>query len=283
LKEGWVLHDIKLACYTNPWGPIGFVKAIKDIAECGFAGVEYSAQMARDYYDRLHVFQEILNTAGLKVANLLQEIDLLEVENRDNQVDRALIAARFIAAAGASNLTICHEFVRSEPLSEEEWRDAAAVLEEIGERAKLEHGINVCYMPRNSRLVFHEKDILRLLALTDEKWVKVSFDTAEITLAGANWKKFFNDSKVYERIGIVRFHDVSASKRRAKFTTDDPTGTAPQFGRGAVDFVAICKALMERNYHGWVTLDVTGASVPPLEAVETAYRYLARHCGLGYF
>jgi sugar phosphate isomerase/epimerase len=274
-KRSENLFDIRLACYTNPWGNLGFVNAIDDIAACGFVGVEYAAAMTRGYYDRLHVFQEIHERAKLVVANLLQEVDLLEVEDRDEQVEAAMKGARFISAAGAKTMTVCHNQVRAAPLSDEEWKTAAAILEEIGERVNVEFGLQLCYMPRNSRLVFQQKDLLRLLSMTDDQFVKLAFDTAEITLAGSAPKKFIADPCIYKRIGIFRFHDVSGAKRRAKFTSDDPNGTAPQFGRGAVDFAEISRELMKREYQGWVTLDITGAATPPLVATQSAYRYSA--------
>lgn len=272
------MYDIKLACYTNPWGKSGFVQAIKDIEECGFDGVEYSAKFTQDYNDRLHVFQEIIGNSGLEIVNLIQEIDLLDRENADMQVEKAMASARFISAAGSKLMTICHAYRRDAPMNDDEWATACAVLEEIAERCLTEYNLQICYMPRNTRLVFHEKDIFRLLASTNKKFVKLALDTAEITLAGSTPQKLIKSA--FDRIGIVRFHDVSASKKRAKFTDEKIPSSTPQFGRGAVDFNAICKLLVANEYQGWVSLDVSGDGHAPAEAVNLGYRYLLRHSGL---
>ena len=272
------MYDIKLACYTNPWGKSGFVQAIKDIEECGFEGVEYSAQFTQDYNDRLHVFQEIIGNSGLEIVNLIQEVDLLDKENADLQIERAMASARFISAAGSRLMTICHAHRREQPMNDDEWKLACAVLDEIAERCYHEHDLTICYMPRNTRLVFQQKDIVRLLATTSKKYVKLALDTAEITLAGSTPQNFIKNA--FDRIGIVRFHDVSASKKRAKFTDEKIPSSTPQFGRGAVDFHAICKLLVDRDYQGWISLDVSGDGHPPAEAINIGYRYLLRHSGL---
>lgn len=270
------MYDIKLACCTTPWGRSGFVQAIKDIAEGGFDGVEYANVIIRDYFDRLHVFQEILGNANLQLVNLIQEIDLLDKENADLQIERGLASARFITAAGARIMTVCHEHLRDAPLTDDEWATAGAMLEELAERSFKEYNITVSFMPRQKRLIFHEKDICRLLAATNKQYVKLTLDTAEITLAGCSPQKIIKNT--FERIKIVRLHDVSASKRRQKFISDK--SSTPQFGRGAVDFDAICKLLANNNYHGWIVLDVSGTSSQPAAAMLTGYRYLMRHSGL---
>lgn len=272
------MFDIKLACYTAPWGPTGFVDSIAKISEFAFDGIECPSSIITAYEDRLHVFQEILETQCLNIANLLQQVDLLDAENADIQVERAANAARFAAAAGSSTITICHEKIRDSVLTDEEWATAGAMLEEIGERCK-EHNITMCYMPRAGRLITNERDIERLLASTDPNLVKLCLDTAEAVLAKTTPQKVLKSGM--DRIRVVRFRDVSASKRRPKSTSDDPDEKlTPQFGRGAVNFDAVCKLLITSGYKGWITLDVTGESHMPEEAVYLGYRYLRKHSGL---
>lgn len=270
------LFDIKLACYTGPWGDDGFVDAISNISEYNFDGIECPPQIVSIYEDRLHVFQEILKNQGLKISNLVQSIDLLDKENADVQIERAANAARFISAAGSNILTVCHDSLHEDALTDEEWATAGAILEEVGDRCQ-EHGIELCYLPRAGRLISTEKDIRRLLASTNPNLVKLALDTAEAVLAKSTPQKMIKAG--LDRIHLIRFHDVSSSKRRAKSTSDEP-GSTPQFGRGAVNFDAVCKQLITGGYKGWITLDVSGETHPPAEAVEIGYRYLMRHSGL---
>lgn len=270
------MAQVKLGCYTGPWGPDGFVQAISCISSHGFEGIECPASIVQQYEDRLHVFEEILQCSNLKLASLYQQLDLLDGEKADEQVERAANSARFGSAAGAKTLTIIHAKPHPEPMTEEEWATLGAIVEEIGERCA-EFDVHLCFSPRASGPVSSSADVKRLLLSTKEKFVKLALDTAEFCLGGTPPPKAI---KAFgDRIGIVRFRDASASKRSAKPRSERPR-TTPQFGRGAIDFEAVSKALMAEHYAGWILLDVTGEAHAPAEAVAAGYRFLLRKSGL---
>ncbi len=270
------MFDIKLACYSGPWGVDGFVDAISTISSYQFDGIECPSEIVTAFEDRLHVFQEILKTQNLSITNLIQKIDLLDGDNADIQVEKASSAARFASSAGARILTVCHEFLHEEKLSDEEWNTAGSILEEIGERCH-EHNIELCYLPRAGRLISSDADIKRLMVSTNPDLVHLALDTAEAVLAKSTPQKLIKS--LLERIKLIRFHDVSASKRRQKSTSDEP-GSTPQFGRGAVNFDVVSKQLASSGYKGWITLDISGDAHDPEEAVYLGYKYIMRHSGL---
>ncbi len=270
------MTEHKLACYTAPWGQNGLIKAITDISEYGFNAIECPAITVQMYEDRLHIFEEILESSGLELAGLLQGVNLLDWEHADEQVEHAANSARFVSAAGSRTLTICHSKLQSGPLSDEEWATLAAILEEIGERCG-EFQTQVCFLPRAQRLVGTEREIKRLLAMTNPKLVKLAVDTAEIGLAGGSPQRVVKNH--LERIRAVRLRDVSASRRRAKATSNKP-GTTPQFGRGNINFDAVTKVLLNGGYDGFITMDVSGESRPPAQAIASGYRFLTRRTAL---
>jgi sugar phosphate isomerase/epimerase len=270
------VSDIKLGCYTSPWGPAGLIQAITEIGEFGFDGIECPAGIVLRYEDRLHVFQEILETTDLKLSGLLQGINLLDHEQADEQVERAVNAARFISAAGKGLLTICHQGAVPENVTEDDWATLGAIIEEIAARSA-EFGITLSFMPRAQSLVGTEKEIARLMAMTGPDQVKLTIDTAEIALAGGNPQRVVKNN--IERLSSVRFREVSGSKRRAKSTSNRP-GTTPKFGRGAINFEAISKTLIKDGYSGYVIVDVSGENHQPIDAISAAYRYVMRKSGL---
>ncbi len=270
------MADIQLACNTAPWGTTGLIEAITDISAAGFDGIECPAQVVQAYEDRLHVFEEILETSSLQLSSLMQQIDFLNVAQADEQVERAANAARFASIAGAKVLLVCHHEVRNASMNDEEWATLGAIVEEIGERCQ-EFDVDLCFLPRTMRLVGADKEIKRLMASTKPEFVKLALDTAEIALAGSSPQRM---AKSYiDRLRVVRYRDASASKRRAKTTSTKP-GSTPQFGRGAVNFEAVSKALLSEGYRGWITLDVSGENQPPEDAVRAGYRFLLRKSGL---
>lgn len=270
------MGEIRLACYSAPWGTNGLIEAITQIAQCGYEGIECPASTVTEYEDRLHVFEEILTSSGLTLAGLVQPLDFLDQSNADEQVERAANAARFAASAGAHSLSVCHGRAREEPLTDDDWASVTAIATEMGERC-LEFGIQMSFMPRAGRGVATEKDIKRFLSTTDPEKVGLTLDTAELSLAGASPQRVMKNH--VERLKAVRYRDASASKRRLKVTSAKP-GTTPLFGRGAVDFEAVSKALLSGGYDGWISLDISGESQGPVEAAENGYRFLLRKSGL---
>lgn len=270
------MNDIQLACYTGPWGPEGLVEAITAISECGYDGIECPARVVHSFEDRLHVFDEILESANLSLCGLLQPVNLLDRERADETVERAANAARFLNAAGRGVLTVFSSVLREEEMSDAEWATAAAIVEEIGSRCA-EFEIRCCFLPRAMRLVGTEKEIKRFMAMTNPDLVQLALDTAEMSLGGVTPKRVLRAH--FDRLAGIRFRDVSGSKRRAKATQDRP-GSAPQFGRGAVSFEKVSEALLSLGYAGWIVLDVTGEAHTPMDAAAGGFRYLLRKSGL---
>ena len=265
-----------MSCYAAPWGQEGAIKAITDIAECGYEGLEFPADVVQRFEDRLHVFEEILDTTGLKLSGLVQDVNLIDKDKADEQVERAANSARFAGATGRGCLVVCHSEPVETPLVDDDWLTVGAILEEIGIRCR-DFGINLCFLPKACYLGDSDKDLKRIMAMTSPDAVYLAIDTAELALADMDVVKII---KTYaDRLKAVRFRDASGSKRRAEATSAKP-GSAPQFGRGAVKFDVVAKALIDIKYENWVTVDVTGEASSPKDAGMTAYRFVMRRSGL---
>ncbi|MBN2712493.1 MAG: TIM barrel protein [Planctomycetes bacterium] len=268
------MGEIRLSCYTAPWGDAGLVQAITEISECGFDGIECPASLVNEYEDRLHVFEEILEKSRLTLAGLVQNVDLLDREHADEQVEKAVNSARFVSAASQGTLTIRHIGEVPEDISDEMWATVGAILEEIADRCSY-FNTKVCFLPTADGPVSSEKDISRLMAMTNEQAVGLSLDTSEIALAGGSPQRVIKTH--IDRLCMVRYRDVSGSKRKAKSGAPAPT---PTFGRGAVNFEAVSKNLLSGGYSGWVTLDITGEQHTPLDAISNGSRFMMRKSGL---
>ena len=276
VRERNAVGEIRLSCFAAPWGGEGTIQAITDVAECGFEGLEFPSDVVRRFEDRLHVFEEILDTAQLKLSGLLQRVNLLDKDKADEQVEKAANSARFAGAVGKGNLIICQADPYSGTVSDDDWLTVGAIVEEIGCRCQ-DFGINLCFMPRARHFGDSDKDLKRLLSITNPEVVHLAIDTAELALAGMDAGKVVKAHK--DRLKSVRFRDVSGAKRRADVTSSRP-GSAPQFGRGAVDFEAVSKALLDIKYDGWITVDIAGETAPPKEAAMAGYRFVMRRSGL---
>ena len=268
--------EIRLSCFAAPWGGEGTIQAITDVAECGYEGLEFPSEVVRRFEDRLHVFEEIMDTTGLKLSGLLQRVNLLDKDKADEQVEKAANSARFAGSTGRGNLIICQSEPTSGPVSDDDWLTVGAIVDEIGCRCQ-DFGITLCFMPRARHFGDSDKDLKRILAMTNPEVVSLAVDTAELSLAGMDPAKVIKAHQ--SRLKTVRFRDASGAKRRAEVTSSRP-GSAPQFGRGAVDFEAVSKVLVDIKYDGWVTVDITGEAAQPKDAALAGYRFVMRRSGL---
>ncbi len=268
------MAEIRLSCYAAPWGNDGTIQAITDVADCGYEGLEFPSEVVRRFEDRLHVFEEIMDTTGL--SGLLQRVNLIDKEKADEQVEKAANSARFAGATGKGSLIVCQSEPLAGPLSDDDWLTVGAIVDEIGCRCQ-DFGIKVCFMPRARHFGDSDKDLKRLLAMTNPEVVGLAVDTAELALAGMDAVKVIKTHQA--RLCSVRFRDVSGAKRRSDVTSSKP-GSAPQFGRGAVNFEAVSKALVDLKYDGWVTVDITGEAATPKDAAIAGYRFVMRRSGI---
>lgn len=270
------MSEIQLGCSSLGWNVKKFVDAVSSISRSGYAGIECSATLVTEYEDRLHVFEEILEVSGLKLASMNQTADFLNREIAEIEVERVANTARFLSANKAMVLVVSPSNLDNSELTNDDWTTFAAVLEEMGFRCD-EFGVCLAYRPRAGLVGGSERDIKRVLSMVDEKVISLCFDSAEITLAGINPDRYFK--KYQDRIIHTRLRDVSGAKRRRASTSADP-GSAPQFGRGAVDIKKMGDLLQKNNYTGWVIAETIGETGTPAETSDAAYRYIYRKSGL---
>ena len=268
------MNDIKLACSIAPWGGAGIIPAMTAIGNAGFSGIECPAGTIARYEDRLQVFEEILEKMKLALAGLMQPILLTDKAKADEQVERAVNAARFAASAGQGYIIVCQNESISKPPDEDGWITAAAVLEEVGRRCHA-GGVTLCYMPVAKSLGMGEKAVDRLLAMTPPEVVHLALDTAEVFAAGLDCARLV--ARHAARLKVVRYRDAPAPRRK---TAGGKPAPAPAIGKGTVKFDLVGKALLDISYTGWLTLDVTGHAQNPKMAVEDGYGYLLRRAGL---
>ena len=268
------MNEIQIACNTSPWGPDGVIPAMNAIRNAGFGGIECPASVVSRYEDRLHVFEEILEREGLCLAGLVQPLDIMDRDKADEQVERAVNVARFAAAAGHGYLVVCQVDPVAQPPDEDGWITAAAVLEEVGVRCR-KGGVALCFMPVARPLEMDEKALDRLMAMTPPDAVNLALDTAESFWAGTDIARMAK--KHAARLKVVRFRDAPGSSRRG---ARGQAVSTPAFGRGAVRFEALSKALKDMDYSGWITLDVSGEAQDPKAAVANGFRGLMRKAGL---
>ena len=274
-----MIGEIDIACCIVPWGGVNqFVPAVSDAESIGYSGVEASADLVPHYEDRLQVFEEIFSASSLRLSAMILEAHLTDSETADYQVEFAAHVARFLGAVNGQCLLVSPATPKEKKpfLTDEDWTTAAAILDEMGERCR-EFNVDLTLRPRAGHILGADKDVKRILAMTQPDFVKLTCDTAELTLTGTKPESFL---KAYrERVNYVRIRDASGAKRRSAITSNEP-GSAPGFGRGAVNIPKFCEMLETCRYEGWITVDISGESQNPKDAADAAFRYILKKSGL---
>jgi inosose dehydratase len=108
------------------------------------------------------------------------------------------------------------------------------------------------------------------MELTDPRYVWLTTDTSHLTLGGMDPLQIMKD--YWPRVAEVHYKDAPTHLRGNKVLAVPKTG--PEAGghgwfrnlggpdSGGVDFPAIQQFLIEKNYKGWVTLDLDASMVP---------------------
>jgi inosose dehydratase len=152
------------------------------------------------------------------------------------------------------------DFNGPDQMTAEQWKGFARTLNEIG-RGTMDSGVKFAIHPHIWSLIQTQREVERLLELTDPKLVYIIPDTGHLALAGMDPVRILND--YYSRVAAVHFKDCDSKYRYDRGwrgpapSMEDHRKVNPyrNFGADGVDFPACMKILRERNYDGWISMD----------------------------
>jgi inosose dehydratase len=242
---------------------------LKLLSEYGFEGLECSTKLEQSCRS-VHEFKAKLDQYKIACANYWGVGDYYDPANpekvRATVADNISIARDHIAVCGGKymkvNLTMRDMKVHPMPnwWTDKEMAVLAKTLNEIG-KGCADVGVKFCFHPHNWTLIdTDDREVKRIMAMTDPKLVYMVADTAHLSLGGTDPVKFVKEW--FPRIGDVHFKDVIVKYSPTKSAwkgpapgMDDIENLYKPFGTGGVDFVAFTSVLRERGYDGWVSLD----------------------------
>jgi inosose dehydratase len=239
--------------------------AIKRIAALGLQGIEpYAPQIEKYRSDPLRL-KKLFDEAG---------IALIDVSNGANGQSTNFIDSDQIPKTIADHVAFAHDFLQPFGVtvwkcnmgnrppggpSDDQLKRLANTLNEIGRRT-IAMGIRMAPHPHIWGPMERERDVRRVMELTDPKYVWLTTDTGHLTLGGMDAVQIMGE--YFPRIAEVHLKDTHA---RYRGNTSTPTqeqhreaSVYHNLGGGGVDFPGVFKLLRERRYKGWVVLDLDG-------------------------
>jgi inosose dehydratase len=258
-------------------------KAIQVAAHVGLPGLEPFRDNVINYLERPLELKKIFDAAGVTMITCSNggphfSNDLTDPAKVAQTIkDHVAFARDFILPFGYCDHFKAnpHGTVTGRP-TDDQLKIAADAMNEIG-RQTLEFGIKFSPHPHVGSLVETEHEVRTLMALTDPRYVFLVTDTAHLTLGGMDPLQIMKD--YWQRIAEIHYKDTAANLRNNKTLAVPVSG--PQAGghgwfrnlggrdSGGVNFSAIQKFLLEKNYRGWITLDLDASMIEGKDMEET--------------
>ena len=265
--------DILFGSTSSIWNDAGLVSsevypteaAIKMVAERGLQGIEFYAHGIEDYIKRPMALKKLFDDAG---------ITFIDASNGEKGQSTNFIDPDKIPKTIEDHVAFCRDFLQplgcdhfkinmgARPVggpSDEQLKRLADTLNRLGEQT-IKMGIRLSPHPHIWGPMEREKDMRRVMELTDPKYVWMIADTGHLVLGGGDPVQIVKD--YFPRISEIHLKDTYA---RFRGNTETPTqeqhkaaSVYHNLGGGGVDFVALFQVLRERHFKGWAIFDVDG-------------------------
>ena len=169
-------------------------------------------------------------------------------------------------------------------VSDDQIKVCADALNAIGKET-IKFGIKLAPHPHVGSLIQNEHETRKLMELTDPRYVWLTTDTSHLTLGGMDPLQIIKD--YWPRVAEVHYKDAPTPSARQQ-GRGGAARPAPEAGghgwfrnlggdvdrpdSGGVDFPAIQTFLIEKNYKGWVTLDLDASMIPKGSNMEADHQ-----------
>jgi inosose dehydratase len=271
------MNNVRLAYHANCWGPLGgnavgvtsitqltyrtfgdIEKAIREIGEAGYEGVELFDGNLLDYEERPGDLAGVLRSSGVKLVAAYSGANFIFDEILGEELARIERVAESAATAGAEHLVVGGGAKRAGGVHRDDIAKLGAALEKVVAIAK-KRGLRAHYHPHLSTIVEGPAEVR---AVFRETGIDFCPDAAHLAAAGGDLPTMIREYR--ERISYV--HLKGWQKEPFAFTPLDA---------GTLDMTAIVTALREIGYSGWITAELD--SWPdPKEGATRSMAFLKR-------
>lgn len=267
--------------------------AIKVGSKLGFPGVEPFRHNIINYLDKPLALKKIMDEHHIQMAtcsnggggNFTTNFYVPDLIDKSVQ-DHIAFARTFIKPFG-----YCKHFKmnmgprpKGYDTNDEQIKRCAAAMNRIGKET-IKDGLKLAPHPHVGSLVQNQQEIDLLMKETDPNYVWMTADLSHLVLGGNVIDEVF--AKYWPRIAAIHYKGAPTRLKGSRVVAVPRSG--PEAGghgwframsdadSGGVDFPAVQKFLIQKNYSGWVTLDYDasmihkGSTMEALLASEKKY------------
>jgi inosose dehydratase len=266
---------LKLAYHANCWGALGgnavgvtsitqltyrtfgdMERAIREIGEVGYAGVELFDGNLLDYEGRYGELRNTLKQSGVSLVAAYSGANFIFGDILGEELARIERAAAAAAELNAEHLVVGGGAKRAKGREPDDFKRLGAALEKVIDIAR-NAGLTAHYHPHLSTIVEGPEDVREIFRHTA---VHFCPDTAHLAAAGGDPAAQIREFR--DRISYV--HLKGLQREPFAFTPLD---------RGDLDMVPILDALKETGFNGWMANELD-AWPDPKRGAELSLRFL---------
>ncbi|HEY4079467.1 MAG TPA: sugar phosphate isomerase/epimerase [Burkholderiaceae bacterium] len=247
LRARAALAGVRIGYTAMTWGE-NDRQAIDDIAELGYKGVQFRANVVQSFQPA--ELRDLLQKKGLAFTALSS--GLVDIDADPNgEIERHVANARFVQAAGGQYLQLLDKlgsFGRA--FNPAACARLGKLLTEIGS-ACTALGVSASYHNHLNTLSESPAGLDAVLAASDPRHVKFELDTAHAVAGGANPATLIE--RYHDRLAFLHLKDlrdlVGESKAKYPFQF-------VELGRGRVDLASVFAALDKVGFRGWAVVEL---------------------------
>ena len=260
---------LKLGYSAITWGG-NDVKAIEELSELGFKGVQLRSNTLEKFGDKPEELRQLLSQHQLELPMFSGGNANINTGN-----DEALIAdfvnkAKFIKALGGSNIQLTNSSRPKTGLpTNEDLVKYGRLLNEVGRRTR-DLGVQSCYHNHMHQLGETPQEVAVILENCDAANVKLLLDIAHYQQGGGNPVAAI---KQY----ASRLHALHLKDVRPKNNDDPNAYVFVELGQGKVDLAGVFSALNNIKFKGWGIIErdaVPDKNKSPRQCAEISKAYL---------
>lgn len=250
-------------------------QAISDISALGYGGIQLRANVLTSIGKDPAALRRVLADHHLTFVALSSGNVSVAPDEESRMIDEHVAHARWLTDAGGMYLQLIGERPRERAVEPADYARLGRLLTEIGRRTA-DLGIPVAYHPHVGSLGEKPDEIARVLAATDERYVRLLLDVAHWQQGGGDPVKAIHAYR--DRLLMLHIKDVRPAPRSGG-------GAGYQFvelGRGTVDLPGVFRALREIGFNGWAVVELDSVSDPsrtPAQSAAMSKEYLERVIG----
>ena len=272
---------MKLAFSTNAFKQVSLEESLRQIAACGYAGVEIMADVPHAYPPHMDarrrkavvdLCQDLrLVITNLNAFTLFAQGDTWhpswiepEAELRQRRYEHTLNAIRLAQDLRAPGISL----EPGGPLPAGMGRAEAMDLYRDGLRRMLPTaescGVNLLVEPEPHLLIEHPEEFEELLAGLSHPRLALNFDIGHFFCVGVDPADAVR--RLAPHIRHVHLEDIAPSREHRHLVP----------GRGAIDLESVLGALADVGYNGWVTVELYPYEAQARDVAEEAIKYLGK-------